>query len=85
MVRCSNEYHIARKPIDLQQQGIEDALNFSRFLAVFSFLADGVKLIEEKNALVHSSVLEKLLEPLRRLSQIAVDHPFVTHNEERHG
>jgi hypothetical protein len=85
MVRRGYKNHIAWQPINLEEQGIEDTLDFARFLAVLALLRKRIELVEEQDALTQPGILECFLNALRRLAEITVDHSLVSNYQKWHG
>jgi hypothetical protein len=65
------EDHVAWQPLDLP-----------RLLAVFALLAQRIELIEEKDTLSETRVLENFLDALCRLSKVAVHDSLVPNDEK---
>jgi hypothetical protein len=76
------EDHVAWQPVYLQEQRVKHTLDLPRLLAVFALLAQRIELIEEKDTLSETRVLENFLDALCRLSKVAVHDSLVPNDEK---
>ena len=78
-----DEDHMCGEPVDLEQQGGDDALDFAGLVLIRPLLGDGVEFIEEQNAPARSGELERIVEPGGGLAQEAGYHALVADDVER--
>ena len=82
MIGGGDHDHITGQGIDLQQQGADDALNFSGFVNVATLLTESVELIKEEDAWMRPDEIEEASKARAGLAQIASNDCFVSDGEE---
>ena len=83
MIRCGDNDHVTGEPVDLEQEGTDDPLDFAGLVGVPPLLGDRIELVEEQHAGPNADCRKQRVQPACGLTKEGPDEPLVANSQER--